>query len=84
MQVYIEQFELDYDNRIKLTARWQVSDKSAIKPQHINTLEIHSNESVSGSDFDAIVASMRELYGQLSEKIATTILASTVHAQKDS
>lgn len=84
LQVYIEQFELDYDNRIKLTARWQVSDKSTIKPQHINTLEIHSNESVSGSDFDAIVASMRELYGQLSEKIATTILASTVHAQKDS
>lgn len=74
IQVYISKFERDTDGIVKLSARWQISNGSD------QVLGTYSNDLDSGTridkeDFGAIVAAMQDLYGQLSAKIADSIIA---------
>ncbi len=71
--IYIEQFERDVDGKVKLSARWQISgsltsDSLGIHHQEMASLAIENN------DYDQVVAQMRQLYGDLSSKIAESIL----------
>lgn len=75
LQVYIEQFEQDIDNTVKLMARWQLTKTGQQEPIGIFALELQGDEAMAANNYDEMVAVMRTLYGQLSEKIATTILA---------
>lgn len=75
LQIYIEQFELDSDNSVKLVARWQLVDARTQQPLEIFATELSGQKTIKKGDYDAMVAVMRELYGQLSEQISSTILA---------
>ncbi len=74
VQLYIEQFELGVDHKVKLVARWQISGAEMSEP-----LAIHNQEMIGSvieeNDYDEMVTSMRQLYGELSRMIAESILA---------
>ena len=74
VQLYIEQFERDVDRKVKLSARWQISEGHSSEP-----LGVYSQEMISpvieDNDYDQMVTLMRQLYGELSSKIAESILA---------
>jgi len=74
VQIYIEQFERDVDSKVKLSVRWQISGRESSEP-----LSFHSQEMVSPvieeDDYDQMVTLMRQLFGELSSKIAESILA---------
>lgn len=74
VQLYIEQFELGVDHKVKLVARWQISGAEKSEP-----LAIHNQEMIGSiieaNDYDEMVTSMRQLYGELSRMIAESILA---------
>lgn len=74
IQIYIEQFEKDIDHKVKLSARWQISKSGSSEPLGIYNHEMVSPE-IEGDDYDQIVSLMRTLYGELSSKIATLIVA---------
>lgn len=74
IQIYIEQFEKDIDHKVKLSARWQISKSGSSEPLGIYNHEMVSPE-IEGDDYDQIVSLMRTLYGELSSKIATSIVA---------
>ena len=74
LQVYIEKFERDVDNRVKLAARWQLSAAGENEPIGVFSQDYAGTTALASSDYDAIVASMRALYGQLCEQIAKTII----------
>jgi len=74
IHVYIDRFEREIDGIVRLRARWQLSDSSE------TVLGTYSADLDSGSrtedkNYDAIVSSMRFLFGQLSERIADTVVA---------
>ena len=74
VQLYIEQFELGVDHKVRLVARWQISGAEMSEP-----LAIHYQEMIGSvieeNDYDEMVTSMRQLYGELSRMIAESILA---------
>lgn len=74
VQLYIEQFELGVDHKVRLVARWQISGAEMSEP-----LAIHNQEMIGSiieaNDYDEMVTSMRQLYGELSRMIAESILA---------
>ena len=74
IQIYIEQFEKDIDHKVKLSARWQISKSGSSEPLGIYNHEMVIPE-IEGDDYDQIVSLMRTLYGELSSKIATLIVA---------
>ena len=74
IQIYIEQFEKDIDHKVKLSARWQISKSGSSEPLGIYNHEMVSPE-IEGDDYDQMVSLMRKLYGELSSKIATSIVA---------
>lgn len=79
LQVYIEQFELDADNNVKLIARWQLTRAGQQEPIAIFGTELQGNnlqgrETILNGNYDEMIAVMRQLYGQLSKEIAATIL----------
>jgi len=73
VQLYIEQFERGVDRKVKLSARWQISGGESSEP-----LGVYSQEMISpvieDDDYDQMVTLMRQLYGELSSKIAESIL----------
>jgi uncharacterized lipoprotein YmbA len=75
IQIYIEKFEQDIDSKVRLVARWQLSDAAEPKPLDIYSAELESNIVIEESDYDQIVSVMRELYGEFSNRIAATIIA---------
>lgn len=75
LQVYIEKFERDVDNRVKLAARWQLSVAGENEPVGMFSSALADTEQLDSLDYEAMVASMRTLYGQLCEQIAETIVA---------
>jgi len=75
IQIYIEKFEQDIDGKVRLAARWQLSDASEPKPLGIYSSELESKIKIEKSDYDQIVSVMRDLYGEFSNRIATTIIA---------
>lgn len=74
VQLYIEQFELGVDHKVRLVTRWQISGAEMSEP-----LAIHNQEMIGSiieaNDYDEMVTSMRQLYGELSRMIAESILA---------
>jgi uncharacterized lipoprotein YmbA len=74
VQIYIEQFEQDVDSKVKLSARWQISESVTSDPLSIHHQEMTS-PAIEKNDYDQVVAQMRQLYGDLSSKIAESILA---------
>jgi uncharacterized lipoprotein YmbA len=73
IQIHIEQFEQESDNRVKLVARWQLSGKPG--PSDVFSAELQSEETIKEGSYDQMVSAMRQLYGTLSERIAETIIA---------
>ena len=74
VQVYIEQFELGIDQRVSLAARWQISDAEMPKPLVIQNEEM-LGAVIEQDNYEQMVTSMRQLYGELSLKVAESILA---------
>ncbi len=75
VQVYIEQFEMDIDNRVKLVARWQLTRSGKQEPLGVFALQLQGEQTIKDGDYDGMVWVMHKLYGQLSEEVATSILA---------
>ncbi len=74
VQLYIEQFELGIDNKVRLAARWQISATDTMEPLAIYNEEMSGAE-VEQDNYEQMVTSMRQLFGELSMKIAESILA---------
>jgi uncharacterized lipoprotein YmbA len=74
VQLYIEQFELNVDQKVRLVARWQISATDMPEPLAIHNQEMVGT-TIEANDYDQMVTSMRQLYGELSIKIAESILA---------
>jgi hypothetical protein len=74
LQIHIEQFELDADGRVKLVARWQLSDSEESSPPGIFSADIGSSERINVNDYEQQVASMQDLFGRLGRLIAETIV----------
>ena len=77
IQVHIEQFERDSDGIVRLVARWQVSGKGNTSPLLTLKAELQGNSPLAEDDFDNIVATMQQLYGQLSQQIADSVRTAT-------
>ncbi len=75
VQIHIEQFEQDVDNTVKLFARWQLS--SATKPDSgdVFSIGLQSQKKIEENNYDQMVSAMRQLFGNLSERIADSIMA---------
>ena len=74
VQIYIDQFEQDSDNTVKLVARWQLSTLKAEQPAGIYAAELQSQQQIVEQDYVQMVAAMRDLFAQLSEQIAISIV----------
>jgi uncharacterized lipoprotein YmbA len=75
IQVHIEQFERDSDGIVRLVARWQVSGSDNKIPLTTLKAELQGSTRLAEDDYDNIVATMQQLYGQLSQKIADAVRA---------
>jgi uncharacterized lipoprotein YmbA len=74
VQIHVEQFEQDVDNKIKLIARWQLSDFQS-KSLGVFGAELDSEQTIEADNYDQMISVMRQMFGQLSERIADTIVA---------
>jgi len=74
VQINIEQFEQDVDSKVKLVARWQIS--SGLKSQSLGVfnVDLQSEETIAEANYDQMISAMRQLYGELSKRIADTIV----------
>ena len=75
LQVDIEQFEQDVDNKIKLVARWQLSGTQQSEPLGIYSAELQSEQTVEVDNYDQMVSVMRDMFGELSNRIAESIIS---------
>jgi uncharacterized lipoprotein YmbA len=74
VQIHIEQFELDVNNIVQLVARWQLSSSAQTESLGVFSAELQSEKSIEKDNYDQMVASMRQLYGELSARIADSII----------
>ena len=74
VQIYIEQFEPGIDNMVRLAARWQISATDTLEPLAIYNEEM-LGVAIEQNNYEQMVTSMRQLFGELSMKIAESILA---------
>ena len=74
MQIYIEQFEPGIDNMVRLAARWQVSAKDTTEPLAIYNEEM-LGVAIEQGNYEQMVTSMQQLFGELSMKIAESIIS---------
>lgn len=75
VQIHIDQFEQGIDNKVKLVARWQLSGGSKSESLGVFSAELKSQKTIEEKNFDQMVSAMRQLYGELSERVAETIIA---------
>lgn len=75
IQIHIEQFEQDVDDKVKLIARWQLSSSSQPESIGVFGAELDSQQLIEEDNYDQMIAVMRQLFGKLSEQIADTIVA---------
>ena len=75
VQIYIDQFEQDVDKKIKLSARWQLSTTTQTEPLGVFNADLESQQTIEDGNYDQMVSVMRSLYGELSDRIAETIVA---------
>lgn len=75
IQIYIEQFEQDVDDSVKLFARWQLSNtaKSA-EGSKVSSIGLQSKAKIEEGNYDQMIAAMRKLFGELSLRIADSIM----------
>ncbi len=73
LQVFIESFEQDVDGSVQLVARWQISDGETSRALAIAE-DRFERRGLAPGDHAAVVAAMRELYGELAEAIARSVL----------
>ncbi len=73
VQISIEAFERTADGPVMLAARWQVLGD---EPPRVDSFRetLASTEPLASDDYPGIVAAMRTLYGELSDRIARTML----------
>ena len=75
VQIHIDQFEQGIDNKVKLVARWQLSGGSKSESLGVFSAELKSQQTIEEKNYDQMVSGMRQLYGELSERVAETIIA---------
>ena len=75
IQIHIEQFELESNNKVKLVARWQLSSRNKSKPLGVFSAKIQGKKAIKKGNYEQMVSVMRQLYGDLCERIAKTIAA---------
>ena len=75
VQIHIDQFEQGIDNKVKLVARWQLSGGSKSESLGVFSAELQSQQTIEEENYDQMVSAMRQLYGELSERVAETIIA---------
>ncbi len=75
LQIHIEQFEQDIDSKVKLIARWQLSSGAQSESLGVFGAELQSEQIIEEENYDQMISAMRQLYGELSERIADTIIA---------
>jgi uncharacterized lipoprotein YmbA len=73
VQVHIEQFERNYDGYVKLVARWQVSTENSADQIITHKIELISPDINAIDEYENIVYAMKELFGQLSKRVAESI-----------
>ena len=74
VQIHIEQFEQDIDNKVKLIARWQLLSGEQSESLGVFSAELQSEQTIEKDNYDQMISAMRQLYGELSERIADTIV----------
>jgi uncharacterized lipoprotein YmbA len=74
VQVHIEQFEMESNNKVNLVTRWQLSEGTQSKPLGVFSANLQGQEIIKERDYEQMVSVMRELYGQLCQRIAKTII----------
>lgn len=75
VQVHIEQFERNYDGHVSLIARWQVSTGSSSRSVTTHKADLSSSATYAMDEYENIVSTMKDLFGQLSGLIADSINA---------
>ena len=75
IQIHIEQFELESNNKVKLVARWQLSSRNKSKPLGVFSAKLQGEKTIKKGNYEQMVSVMRQLYGDLCERIAKTIAA---------
>ena len=75
LEVLIDQFELDTDGYVRLSARWQLIDAASDAPLGLKSADLTAGRTVDGKDYESMVGEMRDLFGQLSVMIAEDIRA---------
>ncbi len=78
VQIHIEQFEQDVDNKVKLIARWQLSSGQQSDSLGVFGAELNSEQTIEQDNYDQMISAMRQIYGELSERIADTIIAQEI------
>ncbi|TNF91732.1 MAG: membrane integrity-associated transporter subunit PqiC [Gammaproteobacteria bacterium] len=73
VEVEIIKFEKDTDGKVHLSAKWRISSGHDQKIRITQTANLNTASALPDDDYDAIVASMVSLYGELSQIIATEI-----------
>lgn len=73
LQVYIDRFELDADGRVRLAARWQITDGESNATLDTRRADYSGDAVIGRNDYSAMVADMQELFGRLSHAIAGSI-----------
>ena len=75
IQIHIEQFEQQTDGKVKLVARWQLSTTDQSESLGVFGAEFESQQTVMHGDYDQMVAVMRLQFGELSKRVADSIIA---------
>ena len=75
VQIHIEQFEQNIDNRIYLIARWQLSSGADSSSLGVYDAELKSQQTIEQDNYDEMISAMRQLFGEFSEQIADSIVA---------
>ena len=75
VQIHVEQFEQESNNKVKLVARWQLSGRPQSGPSGMFNAELQGEETITEKNYEQMVSEMRQLYGKLSVRIADTIIA---------
>lgn len=75
VRVHVERFERGADGRVQLHARWQLVDGDDGEVRHTDRVKLASEETVAAGDYPALVAAMQNRFGELSERIAESIVA---------
>jgi uncharacterized protein len=74
LQIHVEQFEQDIDGKVKLVARWQLSGESQTEPLGVFSAELESEQTIEEENYDQMVSVMRQQFGELSKRIAESII----------